>query len=158
MFGNLKLRGRIFIGFSIPVVLVFCFGGIVYVIGNQVADTFKKINTAQRALIATDEMVLTNSLMARQARGYLLVKSQDPLNELEKQRQRYQRAAEAAAPVITDPDQKKVYNQMVQSGKQFDRLVKETIGLVDRGKQKEAVNKYLFESKVLIGGIDNLNS
>jgi methyl-accepting chemotaxis protein len=156
MFTNLKLRGRIFLGFSIPVILVFGFTGLTYTIGNQVSETFKQVSREQEAIIKTDEMVLRISLMARQVRGYLLAKSAEPLREFEKQRKIYQRAVEAAEKVV-DPREKEMFKQMVELGEQFDQLSRETFRLEDQGKHAEAVNYSLQRSKEFVEKYDELN-
>lgn len=156
MFANFKLRGRIFVGFSIPVLLICGFSGLVYSIGNRVSETFKQVNRAQEVLVQTDEMVLRTSMMARQVRGYLLVKGQDPLREFEKQRQRYQKAVAVVDKLIVYPGQRETFKRMVQMGEQYEDMCRETLRLADAGKQKEAVNLYLTESKKLVGGLDRL--
>ncbi|MBD1924519.1 CHASE3 domain-containing protein [Microcoleus sp. FACHB-831] len=157
MLENLKLRGRIFLGFSVPVILIIGFSGIVYSSGNKVFDTFKQVNRAQKAIIETDDMVLRSSLMARQVRGYLLIKDKESLKEYEKQRQRYQKAVEAADRVILDPEQRQIFTKMLQTGEQFDKLSRATFALVNEGKQQAAVTSYLRDSKIVIGLFDKLN-
>ena len=156
MFNKLKLRGRIFLGFSIPVILVFGFTGLTYTIGNQVSETFKQVSREQEAIIKTDEMVLRISLMARQVRGYLLAKNAEPLREFEKQRKMYQRAV-AAAEKVVDPREKEMFKQMVDLGEQFDQLSRETFRLEDQGKHAEAVNYSLQRSKEFVEKYDELN-
>ncbi|MBW4496034.1 MAG: CHASE3 domain-containing protein [Oscillatoria princeps RMCB-10] len=157
MFGNLKLRGRIFAGFSIPVVLVFGFCGLVYSIGNQLSDSFKEINTAQQILLTTDEMVLRTSMMARQVRGYLLNKSGEALRDFEEQEQLYQRALEATDKLVEEPRQKATFQKMVRLGEQYQEMCDETFRLAGEGQQQKAVDFYLRESKKLVGSLDKLN-
>lgn len=42
MLDNLKLRGRIFLGFSIPVVLILGFSILVYFRVNQILEIFSR--------------------------------------------------------------------------------------------------------------------
>jgi len=121
MFTNLKLRGRVFLGFSIPVILILGFTGLTYTIGNQVSEAFKQVSRAQQVILKTDEMVLRISMMARQIRGYLLVKSEEPLREFEKQSKKYQQAVEATDKVV-GPREREMFKQMIELGDQFDQL------------------------------------
>ncbi|MEB3826983.1 CHASE3 domain-containing protein [Phormidium sp. CCY1219] len=104
MLKNLKLRGRIFAGFSIPVLLIVGFSGLVYVMGKDIAEKFKEVNRAQQVLVHTDQMFLRTALMARQVRGYLLTKNEEPLREFEKQKQLYDRAVDVAEDLIVYPE------------------------------------------------------
>ena len=157
MFTNLKLRGRIFLGFSIPVILIFGFSGLVYFVLNPIAGIFENINREQQAVVETDNMILATALMARQVRGYLLVKNEDALREYEKQNQRYQRAVEAARKVIKDSKEIEFFKEMVDLGERFDALAKETFRLKNLNKDNEAKNYYLKESKKIVERYDILN-
>lgn len=158
MFGNLKLRGRIFLGFSTPVILIFAFSIIAYGIGTQLSEKFYHLNRAQQVLAKTDEMVLRTALMARQVRGYLLIKSEDPLTEFANQKELYDRAVEFVDEKIIDPNQEKLFQEMVSTGKDYYAMSLKTFQLKDEGKHDEAVNLYLKESKAMVGKLDALGS
>lgn len=156
MLNNFKLRGQIFLGFSLPVTLLISLSGLIVAVGNQTSQTFKEVGRAQQVLIATDDMVLRTSMMARQARGYLLVQDNDPVQEFEKQKRLYQQALEVAKPLVDDEKQKQLFDRMVKMGEEYDDMCKETFRLIEQGKLKEATDLYLRESKVLVGGLDQL--
>lgn len=157
MFTKLKLKERIFIGYSIPVVLVLGFSGLSYATGYQLSEAFKQVNRSQKVIQETDEMVLRNAMMARQVRGYLLIKGSDPLSEFAKQKKLYQQAVDRVDTLILEPEQREIFLKMLRLADQYDNLCRETFRLVDEGRQKEAVNLYLMGSKKLIGAIDKLN-
>lgn len=156
MLNNFKLRGQIFLGFSLPVTLLIILSGLIVAVGNQTSQTFKEVGRAQQLLIATDDMVLRTSMMARQARGYLLVQDNDPVQEFEKQKRLYQEALEVAKPLVDDEKQRQLFDRMVKMGEEYDDMCKETFRLIGQGKLKEATDLYLRESKVLVGGLDQL--
>ncbi|MBW4681801.1 MAG: CHASE3 domain-containing protein [Microcoleus vaginatus WJT46-NPBG5] len=156
MLANLKLRGRIFTGFSIPVVLGLGFSGLVFFIGNQLLEALTQVERTQQIVVQTDIMVLRTSMMARQVRGYLLVKSEEPLKEFRNQKQLYDRAVEAAKNLIKDPVQQQIFKEMIQLGDQYYEMCLETFRLKDAGQHNQAVNLYLKESKAMVGQLDHL--
>ncbi|MDB9509799.1 methyl-accepting chemotaxis protein [Kamptonema animale CS-326] len=158
MFTNLKLRGRIFLGFSIPVILILGFSGLVYFVLNPINAIFKDLNREQQAVVETDNMVIITGMMAQQVRGYLLIKNEDPLREYEKQKQRYQRAVEAASKAIIDSQEREIFKELVQLGERFDALAKETFRLKNLNKDNEAINYYLRESKTILDKYDSLSN
>ncbi len=156
MFTDLKLRGRIFLGFSIPVFLIVVFSGFVYSVMGEISHKFSEVNRAQRILSYTDEMVLSTALMARQVRGYLLIQGEDALLEFSNQKERYDTAARIVEPLIQDPEQKELFRSMILTGQDYYQMSLRTIELKNENKHDEAVTLYLRESKTLVGRLDNL--
>ncbi|WP_347239448.1 methyl-accepting chemotaxis protein [Microcoleus sp. FACHB-68] len=156
MFANLKLRGRIFTGFSIPVVLGLGFTGLVFFTGSQLLEVLKLAETTQDIVVQTDMMVLRTSMMARQMRGYLLVKSEEPLKEFRKQKQLYDVAAKASKELMKQREQQQTFEEMNRLGEQYYALCIETFRLKDAGQHNQAVNLYLKESKEIIDKLDDL--
>ncbi|PZV07530.1 MAG: chemotaxis protein [Leptolyngbya sp.] len=158
MLNNFKLRGQIFLGFSLPVTLLLGLSGLIFAVGNQTSQTFKEVGRAQEVIIGTDEMILRTSMMGRHVRGYLLVQNNNPLKEFEEQKRLYEKAVETTKPFIDDPEQKKVFDRMLKLGNQFDDLCKKTFRLIEQGKLKDAITLYLQDSKTVVGEIDQLNT
>ena len=158
MFKDLKLRGRIFLGFSIPVFLIVVFSGLVYVVLNQISEKFNEVNRVQRVLSHTDEMVLSNALMARQVRGYLLTQEEEALLGFRNQKERYDNAARMIETLLKNPEQQQVFRSMILAGQDYYQLSLRTIDLKNDNRHDEAVNLYLRESKTLVGRLDNLGA
>lgn len=158
MFTDLKLRGRIFLGFSIPVFLIVVFSGFVYSVMGEISHKFSEVNRAQRILSYTDEMVLSTALMARQVRGYLLIQGEDALLEFSNQKERYDTAARIIEPLIQEPEQKEIFRAMILTGQDYYQMSLRTIELKNENKHDEAVTLYLRESKTLVGRLDNLGA
>ncbi|MFB2935138.1 methyl-accepting chemotaxis protein [Aerosakkonemataceae cyanobacterium BLCC-F154] len=154
---HIKLRGRLFIAFLIPVSLALGFSGIVYSISNQVADTFKQVGRTEKILISGNEMLSRIALMGRQVRGYLLTRQTNYLNEYEKQRLLYQEALKVADREIIDPEQRKRFTQLKELVTKYEQTAQEAIDLEKQGKHKEALVKSLQESQLSMGKIDDLN-
>jgi methyl-accepting chemotaxis protein len=157
MFANLKLRGRIFLGFSIPAGLVFGFSVLVYSIGNQLSETFHQIKIEHKIILRTDDMVLRATMMARQVRGYLLSRSEEAVREFEVQKRLYTQAVEDSERLIADPGQKETFKKMVRLGEQYQEMCDETFRFAGDGQHKKAVDLYLKQSKKIMGELDKRN-
>lgn len=158
MFNNFKLRERILLGYSIPSLLIIIFSVVVYSTASQTKETFKEVNTSENAIIETDDMVLRISLMARQVRGYLLVKSPEAINLFNKEKKHFDEDVQRAEKLIEEPEQKERFRKMLQLTEQFDNLALITFRGEDEGKKhNEVVNHYLKESNLTLKELDDVN-
>jgi len=160
MSANNKLKSRILIGYSIPIVFFLVFSTLVYFNNAQTQEIFKKVSASQNLLLETDDMILRIALMGRQIRGYLLVgNSENSLDNFNIEEKNYLAAAERANNLIenTTTQQKERYKKMVDLANQFRDVARQTIRLRDANKQEEAVNLSLRQSKPIVRGLDSLN-
>ncbi len=160
MSANNKLKSRILIGYSIPIVFFLVFSTLVYFNNAQTQEIFKKVSASQNLLLETDDMILRIALMGRQIRGYLLVgNSENSLDNFNIEEKNYLAAAERANNLIenTTTQQKERYKKMVDLANQFRDVARQTVRLRDANKQEEAVNLSLRQSKPIVRGLDSLN-
>lgn len=158
MFTNLKLRGRIFLGFSIPVILIFGLSGIVYFVLTPVDAIFKEIKREQQAIIETDNMMIAISMMGAQVRGYILINNEDTLREYEEHKQRYQSAVERSNKLIKESKERELFKELVQLGERFDTLAREIFRLKNLNRDNEEITNYLRESQKNLERFVSLNS
>ncbi len=160
MSANNKLKSRILIGYSIPIVFFLVFSTLVYFNNAQTQEIFKKVSASQNLLLETDDMILRIALMGRQIRGYLLVgNSENSLDNFNIEEKNYLASAERANNLIenTTTQQKERYKKMVDLANQFRDVARQTVRLRDANKQEEAVNLSLRQSKPIVRGLDSLN-
>jgi len=161
MFSSLKLRDKLLLGFSVPVVIFLVFSAIVNFNVTRTNKIFNEVNTSQKMLLEADEMILRVSMMGRQVRGYLLVgNAENALGNFEKEKNNFQQAADRAEKIIQeikDAQQEKRLKQMLELSEKFDQLAKTTFRMYDSGQQKQAIDLFLLESKKVLGEFDQLN-
>ena len=160
MFDNWKLKNRLLVMYAAPVLLFTGFSAIAFFSTGKTIQTFQEVNQSQGIILQTDDMLLRVSLMARQVRGYLLVgNAENALASFDRERNNFQESANRAEKLIQDQDaqQQERYRAMVRLAAEFDDLAKRTFRLKDEGKQQEAVDSYLRESKRIVGEFDQLN-
>ncbi|MBP5971491.1 methyl-accepting chemotaxis protein [Brasilonema sp. CT11] len=158
MFENWKYRDRIFVKSSTVAILSLIFSVTVIVNATRTNQVFDDLRTSQSAILETDDMILRISLMARQVRGYLLVRNADgALETYAKLKKNFQDSAERAQKIIQDGPQAEQLRRMIQLEDQFDALAQRTFRLEDANQHKEAVDSYLRDSKILVGDFDQLN-
>jgi methyl-accepting chemotaxis protein WspA len=72
MLKHKKLRDRILIGYSLPILCLIGLGGIVYINTKNAFQRQAEEKIAQATIISVDQMVLGVARMVRNVRGYLL--------------------------------------------------------------------------------------
>ena len=77
MFGNLKLRDRALLGYSIPTGLIFVFSGMVYFTATKISETFKQVETTQSTLLEVKSMNVHMVNMERRVKRNVLVPSRE---------------------------------------------------------------------------------
>ena len=73
MFGNLKLRDRALLGYSIPTGLIFIFSGMVYFTATKISETFKQVETTQSTLLEVKSMNVNMVNMERRVKRSILI-------------------------------------------------------------------------------------
>ena len=77
MFGNLKLRDRALLGYSIPTGLIFVFSGMVYFTATKISATFKQVETTQSTLLEVKSMNVNMVNMERRVKRNILAPSRE---------------------------------------------------------------------------------
>ncbi|OKH31635.1 hypothetical protein NIES2119_28325 [[Phormidium ambiguum] IAM M-71] len=153
---NFKLKGKLFIAFLVPVTLALGFGGIVYSVSNQLAETFKQVSRTEQIIVSNYEIILRISLMGRQVRGYLLNGSEAALKDYEQQKLLYIAAVNLGRKNIDNSEQQQRFNQIITLTEQFDALAREAIRLDKEGRREEAITNFLRDSEVVVTNLDTL--
>lgn len=140
MLSNLKLRERILLGYTVPVVLSIGLAGLVYSTTNEVLDTFKEVERVQNVLIGTNNMAFSIQGMIRSLRGYLAVKNKTFLEEYKSSLSSFQTADKSVTPLVTIPEQKNRLYRMAELSNDYNQFSDKIFNLINQGKTSEAIN------------------
>ena len=72
MLKNLKLRGQLIAGYTVPIILYTGIAGVVYATASKVVNTFQEVERVQNVIVETNQMALGAQGMVRNLRGYLI--------------------------------------------------------------------------------------
>lgn len=99
-------------------------------------------------------MVLRNIQMERDIRGYFLTKEQEKVDDFNNYYKLYLAAAARVEPLILEPEQKSLFNSLLDSGQEYYQITQQTFQLQQQGKQDEALSFYLNNSRTLVDQIN----
>lgn len=139
IFNNLKLRGRILWGFSVPIFLSVGVAGLVYVNANEVKKQYQLVEDAHLILDDTKDMAFDIAQMQKTARGYMLAKNDVSSKEYEEEKQDFEAKALILKDLIKDREQQQTLSNIVALGNQVDIYNSRLISLVDEGKTNQAI-------------------
>ena len=142
MFNNLKLRGKMLLGYSVPVALIAGLAIGVYTTSNTVGKNFDNAIEAVDAARMSDYIELRVSQLGRQARGYVLTSDKELLDRYEEGVKYLNETQEKAKLIIRDlnGEQKERMNKMMNYADQYEKLTRVQVDAAKAGNRKLAVD------------------
>jgi methyl-accepting chemotaxis protein len=146
MFSNLKLRSRIFLGYSFPILLLMGTSGLVFLTSRNIDAAFKQIALATAANENTSEAVLGMSRIERTMLNILLVNDKQKRAEVKKNFansvSEYWKILATTETLVDNPQQKQRLVKLRQIGTQIEQLDREIISLIEKGNTREAFQRF----------------
>ena len=140
MFTNLKLRNRMLLGYSVPILLFVGLTIPTFSSANKAAEAFKQTKMSLNTVEGGSQMGFGLAKMARDTRGYIaLNKDAGFLRDYQNNLKYFNERAEFISKNIEKPEQKQRLEKMIGLGKEYDEFANKLINLVNQGKQKEAI-------------------
>lgn len=151
MLENLKLRGRILLGYAIPIPLSFVLAWLVYSNTNMVRKVIEQSNVSRDALVTTDSIASDASTIEYSMRGYLLTKEDfritrivEATQSLEETTKTAQELIESSKNRVFSEEQKKLLNQLLEAANNLKQVDLQIVNLAKAGKMDDALK--LFKS------------
>ncbi len=139
MLAKLKLKNRLLIGYTIPVLVSLGLTGFVYASANKIFEVLVEVERVQQAIITTDTMAINAQGMIANTRGYIINRNEEFFNRYQDDFKSFQETVVEAKKVIKDPGQQQRFQKMVELAKEYDDFAREMMGLVRQGKQAQAL-------------------
>lgn len=136
---QLRLRNRMILGYSIPVLLFFMLTGFVFVQVFQFSRTFKQVELTQDTITIGQELDDNYRGMVMHLRGYLLFNTEEFISQYELAHSKFNETASRAGNTIKDFNQMQRIEKMVGFQEKYDSFSREIIALVNQNKVPEAV-------------------
>ena len=138
MFGNLKLRGRLLLGYTLPFLLFVGLTGLVYTNVRQVFDTFKNVERVQLLLLDVHKMEKYAIGVVQSFRGYLALRNPLFLKEYDDYLKDFYDMADTVEQLTLYHEQKERISQLRELVSEYDRVSRPALELAQQGKITEA--------------------
>jgi len=142
MLNNFKLRGRMLLGYSVPVVLITGLAIGVYSTSQAVGKNFEHALVANDRARVSDALELKVSQIGRQARGYALTLDKDLLSRYEAGVKELNEVQEKALELTKNaiPEQRERMAKMVTISEQYEKITRGQIEAAKTGNRKLVID------------------
>ncbi|HCF30349.1 MAG TPA: chemotaxis protein, partial [Cyanobacteria bacterium UBA11049] len=155
MFANLKLRNRILIGYSVPIVLLLGLSGLAYSNASQVSNSIADSKRSQTVVSNIDDLVIAASKMERGTRGYLITKDDEFRKTYEEALEDFHQASENLSLVTKNPEQKARLEKLTELFKRLNQIDRNFFKLVEERKTAEAIKLFSqLQSRKILSEIE----
>ncbi len=158
MFGNLKLKQRILLGYSIPLLLIVLVGILVFYNVRVSQHQVEITDIFDKKIRATNELAYNTIILERTTRAYMIYKAKnEPLKANFAQAEaKIEKSLDYLAGVLYIPAQKERLAKIREAHSQLtEKFQKIFIRLVDEGKVESAVDLFKTgEAEKLVRDLD----
>lgn len=142
MLNQLRLKKRMILGFSLPVLLFFMLSGFVYLKIIQFSQTFRQVESSQITVKVAQNLNDNYQDMVKALRGYLLFNNERLMLQYTTATFQFNETAIIARNTIPDFNQLKRIEDMIKLQKQYDDFSQRIIALVNQNQISEAVDLF----------------
>lgn len=142
MFKNLKLRNRILLGYSVPLLLSVAVVIAVYINVKAAQRQSELVEAAHAIVDDVKDLAFDVAKMQRASRGYLLLKNELSLKSYEEAEKEFKEGAEVLRKNVKDPKQAENLQKIVETSDRIGEITKGYIYMVNQGRQNEAIKEF----------------
>lgn len=142
MFKTLRLKSRILLGYSVPVLLSVVVAIIIYANVRTVNEQFKIEMKSHSDVELGKEWEVSITKMQRAARGYLLIKNDQSRTTFEEASEDYKKLSQAMIGTARGTGHEEDLKSIVELGDSLNAVDKELIALVNKGQQDKALEQF----------------
>lgn len=142
MFSKLKLRDRIILGYSVPLLFSIAIAAVVYSNVARVEEQNQREVLGYELVRNTDMIALGLARLQRAARGYLIKPEPQNITNFQQAEILFNKSAQYLQEKVEDTAQRNRLDKIVTLGKESIEFNRNLINLVRTGRLKEAVQSY----------------
>jgi len=142
MFTNLKLKGKMLLGYALPIAVYLGLAGMVYSTANKVVNTFQEVQRVQDVLLNSSDLAIAAQGLIRSGRGYLVDANEKFITDYQESLKQAEEAGRNAEKLIKDAEQKDRLKQMLEQIRRYDTFTSDRIKLIQQGKKAEAIARF----------------
>ena len=150
MFNHLKLRGRIILGYCVPLFLSIGIAGVVYSSVWQLDQQTKRERIGQEMVQSSDRIALSIARVQRSARGYLLEPQEENLNNFAQAENLFKQEVKSLQQLVEVPEQKQRLTRIIELGNKSIQFNRSLINLVKAGQIKQAIQRYSSDDRLTL--------
>lgn len=141
-FKKLNLKGRMLLGYTVPIILYLIIAGLVYTTANKVFDAFQEVERVQNVLNATKTMELGGQGMIRSIRGYLLNPTEEYLSQYEENLRSARESHQKVQEIVRYQEQKDRLQQLNLLVEEYNQYSQQLIAFIKAKRNQQAIDLF----------------
>ncbi|MCT7974159.1 methyl-accepting chemotaxis protein [Laspinema olomoucense] len=142
MLFNLKLKARILLGYSLPLIFSISSAGLVFVSSQQVQKEVTNLEKGAAIVRESDRLALRVMSIQRSARGYIIDREEVIPNAIEADIQHLENSAEFLQIHVEEAAQQKKLEQILALSRRTIEFNKNLVNLVQQNRVPDAIKAY----------------
>jgi len=142
MFKNQKIRFRILLGYSVPLLLFLIAAIVVYVNLKSLERLHNDTKRSDNTFLQIKEMSLSLSKIQRATRGFLLVKNDISRSDNTEGKKQLEEAVQSLQTLIRNGKQKERFSKINETSRRLVDFDDRMFSLVEKGELKKALEIY----------------
>ncbi len=142
MFSNLKIRGRLLLGYAIPLSFTALISGLIHITAQEVFNAFQEVERVQAIIIRVGKLNSSAQGMVRNSRGYLVAGNREFLEEFQTYDAQFAQLNDELLQLVTDSQQEIRLREMIQLKEEYAEFADNLHNLIGQGKLNEAVASF----------------
>lgn len=142
MFGKMKLRQRILLGYLAPLLLLLGAMGLVFFNLQKATQASAAVGASHQTMDEARDHAYSLARMQRAARGYLLMKNPTSRQTFLDSEKEFSSRGEKLLNLVKDPQQQDTLRGILKLGQELSKMDDQYLVLVDGGKQAEALARF----------------
>ena len=158
MFNNMKLRGKMLVGYSVPVALIAGLAIGVYTTSQTVSKDFDEALRSNDVSSKVQDFELDMSQISRAARGYVITGEKSHLDFYETSVKALETNREQAAKLIRSQEQRDRMTKLIDTSIRYEKFTRSQIEAAKAGRKELAAQLVNQGSDILSNFEDTLKS
>ncbi|WP_254565815.1 methyl-accepting chemotaxis protein [Oscillatoria sp. HE19RPO] len=143
MLFNLKLKARILLGYSIPLIFSLTSAGLVFVISQQVQQEVSQLEEGASLVRESDRLALRLMSIQRSARGYVIDREEFIPEAIESDLKNLENSVEFLQSHVEDAKQKEKLERILELSQRTIEFNTNLLDLVEQNRVQDAVKAYV---------------
>jgi len=154
---KMRLRDRILMGYSAPIVLFIIMSVMVYMNLRGLSESFQSLIEFEDKVVLAGDSYRGMSMMVRSLRGLVITQDKAGIATYEKGDQLFHEATSKLEKTVKDPEQRRNLGSVIEIVSRYDREIgKPVIALVKEGKYDEALTEVRKEGGSIVRELDKV--
>lgn len=151
MLENIRLKGRILLGYAVPLALVVAAFTVIFVEVREMQTRMREANESRETMYVIKDLKFNFVKMQRSIRGYMLIKNQESLDSYDISKSNLHEITARIETDITDKHMKGFFGEFKKLEERLIEFTEKMKAFVDSGQAQKAIEEFRKGEGIEVG-------